>query len=784
MVNYIASYYNEDASTVISTLNQYGIDYNNMDQAYKLLENTPYQIITNADGSVRTPIYSYTQPYSSAAEEAASSIDSNVKTATKVKIDIPIETSHLEESKKINFSSGLKNATTGTGSTLKFAVKTVATDIAAVSAGITLGKVIDTALYNANPDFWDSHNMGTLNPDTWNSITTDDNSINARVFNMLLGLNTDDNTSQVYMDENALAYLALYMQEKGLFDSQYKEVENLVNIKNVNNYLNPTIVPDVTLTNGLTSYQWLELDEYKYTYYVYVSDIYNQIWIYSFKDNPKEFNYGDISYNSDGDYLESTNAINAYRSIYYSNDSWHAASGGGLVNKFIGKNKKNVKTDSYLILSLLESSVDGISNQTGASTPNLSDAKTVDDVLKKLKEQYPNLWNNAVSQNVVQPDGTTKQYVYVPVGFPTINANNQVLSGNQTQNDTKINPANAPAELTKSLTDTMTQTLTPNTTPNPPGGDTGSGSTPAVVPPVGQASSLYAIYNPTLEQINSFGGWLWSENFVDQLLKLFNDPMQAIIGLHKVYATPATSGTGDIKVGYLDSGVSSKLVSNQYTTINCGTVSLSEFFGNVFDYSPYTEVQLYLPFIGIVNLDTADVMRSKISVIYHVDVLTGACLAEVKVIRDAAGGTLYQYAGNAAVTLPISSGSYMGIVASLASIAGGVAGTIASGGAAAPMLVGAAGSALNARTKVEHSGSFSGNAGAMGAKIPYLIISRPQSVLADNYQDFIGNPSNKTIALSSCSGYIKVKDVHLENIPATGDELTQIENSLKEGVLL
>ena len=154
--------------------------------------------------------------------------------------------------------------------------------------------------------------------------------------------------------------------------------------------------------------------------------------------------------------------------------------------------------------------------------------------------------------------------------------------------------------------------------------------------------------------------------------------MQSIIGVHKIFATPPTSGSGNIVVGYLDSGVGANLVSAQYTTIDCGSVNVREQFGNVFDYTD-TTIRLYLPFIGIVDLDTSDVMRGSVHVVYHVDVITGACLAEVKITRDASGGTLYQYAGDAAVRYPISSGSYMGVVAGIASAVGGVASAVMTG---------------------------------------------------------------------------------------------------------
>ena len=319
-------------------------------------------------------------------------------------------------------------------------------------------------------------------------------------------------------------------------------------------------------------------------------------------------------------------------------------------------------------------------------------------------------------------------------------------------------------------------------TPNPP--DTGTGNTPPVILPTGSANALYKIYNPTQAELNNFGAWLWSSNFVDQLLKVFNNPMESIIGLHKVYASPIIGGRSNIKVGYLDSGVSSNFVSNQYTKIDCGTVNLQEYFGNVFDYAPYTSIELYLPCVGFVQLDVGNVMRSSINITYTVDVLTGACISEVNVKRDGYGGVLYSYSGNCASQYPLSSGSYMGIVSSVIGVAGSIVGTVASGGSLAPLALGATSGLLNAKTHVQHSGSLSGNSGVMGGKIPYLIITRPQTNMAENYQHFQGIPSNTYTQLSACHGFVKVKNVNVQNIIAESEELEEIKTLLLDGVII
>ena len=419
------------------------------------------------------------------------------------------------------------------------------------------------------------------------------------------------------------------------------------------------------------------------------------------------------------------------------------------------------------------SSIPGTGQQPGAIIPKLSTATDLESFKTLLKQQYPDIWTKSVTRQVPQPDGTLTTFTYVPV--PTPNAtgwmdNKPTGDGSQqSQKDTVVNP-----DMDTSIKDSISSsTSTGSTTPNPP--VTGGGSSPTVVPPVGKASSLWSIYNPTLEQINQFGSWLWSSNFVEQLKKLFNDPMQAIIGLHKVYSPVQTSGQGTIKCGYLDSGVPSKLVSEQYVTVDCGSVDLQEYFGNVFDYPPYTDISIYLPFIGIRQLDPSDVMRSTISVKYHIDVLTGACLAEVNVQRDAVGGTLYTFSGDAAVRYPVSSGSYMGIVSGLI----GVATSMVSGN-----LLPALSGVTRLHTNVDHSGSFTGNAGAMASKIPYLIISRPQTAMADKFETLSGYPSNTFTPLSACKGFTQIKYCHVENLNATDAEKQEIEQLLKEGVIL
>lgn len=320
----------------------------------------------------------------------------------------------------------------------------------------------------------------------------------------------------------------------------------------------------------------------------------------------------------------------------------------------------------------------------------------------------------------------------------------------------------------------------PDVTPTP--------DDPAIAGGGGSSTGLANLYNPTLAQVKQFSRWLWGSDGLnlDQLKKLLQDPMQAIIGLHVMYATPTTGANRDIQVGYINSGVPSKIVTEQYTEIDCGTVTINEYFGDARDYSPFTQVYCYLPFIGIVELNADDVVNSTLGIKYKIDVLTGCCLAQLTVKKYGLDAVLYTYTGNCAVQMPITSGNYLSTVSSLLGAVVSGAAAVATGGALAPVAIGAAANAMGggARASVAMSGSLGSNAGAMGIRKPYLIIKRVESADANGYNEFYGYPTNKRVNLSQLTGYVRVKEINLSGTNATEDEQNEIVTLLKEGVIL
>lgn len=319
-----------------------------------------------------------------------------------------------------------------------------------------------------------------------------------------------------------------------------------------------------------------------------------------------------------------------------------------------------------------------------------------------------------------------------------------------------------------------------NPQPIPDPSPEGSGTTPVVVPPVVDPDvGMVMPYNPTRSQLVTFSQWLWSTNFIDVIQKLFASPADAIINLMEIYVTPPTgSGTLPITCGYVSSGVQSKWINQRYTELDCGNVQILENYGNIFDYE-FTDISLFLPFIGFVSLDVDAVMRSTVNVKYTVDVLTGACLARVLVKRDSYVVHEYSFGGNCGATLPWSSGSLAQVYSSLAT--GALALGLASSPAAA-IMAGAHG-ILGSKAQMTKSGGYGASQGAMDCKTPFIILKKNMSGMPSGYWQYQGYPFHQTALLGTCKGFTKATNIHYSG-SATEEEVAEIEELLSNGIIL
>lgn len=299
--------------------------------------------------------------------------------------------------------------------------------------------------------------------------------------------------------------------------------------------------------------------------------------------------------------------------------------------------------------------------------------------------------------------------------------------------------------------------------------------------------AMVSMYSPNLYELNQLASFLWTDSFYESFVKIWGDPMELILSLNLTYAAPTLGESYSLKIGMFDTGVSMKRVVSQFVRIDCGSLSVNEYWGNALDYSPYTKCSIYLPFIGTQTLNTDQIMNSTLSVFYNVDLLSGACVCFLKVTKGNLNSVLYNFSGNVSAQIPLSSSNMSQLQNSLITAIAS-AGMLASGGinsgAFANVAVGSAMNIISGKREVSYSGRLDSSIGQMSVKFPYLIITRPAQSLPKNYNNFNGYPCNITETLSNLSGFTQIEFIHLENIPASDTELTMIENILKSGVIL
>lgn len=296
-------------------------------------------------------------------------------------------------------------------------------------------------------------------------------------------------------------------------------------------------------------------------------------------------------------------------------------------------------------------------------------------------------------------------------------------------------------------------------------------------------TGFITLYNPTVAQLQALASYMWSGAFdLDTFKKLFADPMQAILGLSIVPGPVPSSGGQAVKVGNISTGINMTNAASQYIDVDCGTLNVEEFWGAYLDYEPYTKAEIYLPYIGTHQIAVDDIMGKAVHIKYHIDILSGACAAEIK----CGGSVLYTFIGSVAVSIPVTGNDWTNVINGVLSIAGAVGSLVATGGAAAPAAAGEiASAAVNSlKPNIEKSGAVSGGGGLMAGKVPVLILTRPRQALPASQNTYTGYPAFITRSLGAVSGYTEVHKIRLGGISATDAELDEIENLLKGGVIL
>ena len=327
------------------------------------------------------------------------------------------------------------------------------------------------------------------------------------------------------------------------------------------------------------------------------------------------------------------------------------------------------------------------------------------------------------------------------------------------------------------------------------------------------------LFNPTKSQLKSLSDVMWDSNIFTALQNLVENIQNMFTSLAIVPFTIDKGATVEVTwLGLNITNVFLDLCSNQYYEFDMGSINMatdSRIFtsGSALDYSPYSKLGIFLPFIGYQDLDIDECRDAVIGLKYRIDILSGTCVALISIN----GNTIYQFTGNCLSQIPITNENMQSLVSDAVNVGIAAAATHSAMGAASADMAAAEGSTKMSEAakeaKVAHAqahvsssagqlssatanaamgmkpsygkaGAISASASLLAVKQPYLFLTTPRQSMPSHYQRYCGFPSNITGKLNTFSGFTVVEDIRLNGLVATSPEVSEIYELLKKGVII
>ena len=243
------------------------------------------------------------------------------------------------------------------------------------------------------------------------------------------------------------------------------------------------------------------------------------------------------------------------------------------------------------------------------------------------------------------------------------------------------------------------------------------------------------IYNPTQAQLVDAANKLFLNFDTGNVVNI----SPYIVSIHKVFVPVSTDEEFQpIKFGKYNTQVNSKVVNQKVSRVSCGKVTVPELYHNALDYSPFTTVRIWLPFLGFYDLSIDELSNKEIELTYSIDLVNGKALAEIS--ND--DGVIYRFVGTAYAQEPYHTES------------------------------------LNNMSTAYINGAYN-----MADFTPYLLIERPINLTPSN-NDLEGLPTYKVVTIGDMKGYLRCRKVFATDMIATEAEKNEIEALLHDGVLV
>lgn len=283
--------------------------------------------------------------------------------------------------------------------------------------------------------------------------------------------------------------------------------------------------------------------------------------------------------------------------------------------------------------------------------------------------------------------------------------------------------------------------------------------------------SLYKMNTTNMRALSNF---LWSTDFFDNIIKNWQSPFDNIISIGFVPLNSELTGVDtNISIGNVPTDITATKLSKSVIEKDFGRVNFKELYNNFADYAPFTKLQIYLPSVGVKDLNPDDYMDGALHLMCYIDCLSGTCVYQLKSIRHGREHVVDNYTGNVLTAIPITGrnfiDAYKGVMNGLSSVASGNIGGLVS-------------SAFDIKPTYQKTGSVSGSSTRLSVHTPYIFFDTAQLRQPKYFREQHGYVSNQTKRLGDCTGYNEILYIDIDDLTAIDSEKDEILSLLKSGV--
>ena len=323
----------------------------------------------------------------------------------------------------------------------------------------------------------------------------------------------------------------------------------------------------------------------------------------------------------------------------------------------------------------------------------------------------------------------------------------------------------------------------------------------------GQSLTNNNLYWLEKTQLENFITWFWTgatdiatlNDLWDKIRGLYENLVEAVLSIRYMPIDISWIGGTHIDtsiiVGQIEDPVSVLAINKTVAPLRqIGTIKINEEYKSFCDYSPYSQMSLFLPFHGFIDLDNDMIMNTELAVMCSYDILSGTI--QYYIMRGGYNGQIINtVACKMSIEIPISlqtktqrdSAVLSNVSSGLTSLVGATASAVTGNPIGMVMSMTnfagtqTQGAPMSVKGTISEQGAFyQPTKCAIYRRLPKY--NRPKL-----YSSRVGYPVNGQYKLSSISGYVQVYDPYIEfngSVKPLESEVEEIYNYLSEGVIL